>query len=292
MQYGLFLVYDGAQRNTEHAIAFMEIKMLTVRVFVIGLLLSALILGCSTLPVAMQPEIQEVHPRITAIDFSGVNMTFDVDVNNPLPVPLSGRQFRYGIQIQGSDFISSELNTPVEIPANGVGTVALPIRASYHDLWRTYQNLSDSSEVRYKLHGAIVLSGLGRSFEVPAEHSGAIPILRPPSLTAVRVRLADVSLSKAKIIVDSEIKNPNVFPLGIRNLQYTLDLGDVQVGDLTASSIGSVGVGQTQQFDLSGDVSASNGLIKLLMSGVTTKPEIAATGSIQTPYGPVRLPKK
>jgi LEA14-like dessication related protein len=262
-----------------------------MRTFMIVLVVSAVMLGCSTLPVTLRPDVRAVRPRITAIDFHGVNMAFDVDVRNPLPVVLSSPRLRYGIEIQGSDFVSSEMAASADLPARGVGTVSFPVRLSYYDLWRTYKNLGDASEVPYRLHVAIVCAALGQSFEIPVSHAGAVPILRPPVLTALRVRLADVSLSKATIIVDSEVKNPNVFSLGIGNLRYRLDLGDVRIGDLSASSAGSVRAGQTQQFNLSGEVSASNGLIKLLMSGVSGKPEITASGLVQTPYGPVRLPK-
>ncbi|MBI5116152.1 LEA type 2 family protein [Candidatus Poribacteria bacterium] len=265
--------------------------MRAMRTFMTALAVSAMMFGCSTLPVTLRPTVQAVRPRVTAIDFHGVNMAFDVDIRNPLPVVLPSPRVRYGIEIQGSDFVSSEMAAAAELPARGVGTVSFPVRLSYHDLWRTYKSLGNASEVSYTLHGAFVLAALGQSFEVPVSHSGSVPILQPPLLTALKVRLADVSLSKATVIVDSEIKNPNVFPLGIGSLRYTLDLGDVRIGDLSASSPGPVRAGQTQQFNLSGEVSASNGLIKLLMSGVTGKPEIAASGSIQTPYGPVRLSK-
>jgi hypothetical protein len=160
------------------------------------------------------------------------------------------------------------------------------VRLSYYDLLRGYPDLRDAAEVRYRLHAAVDLSALGSSIEIPFSHEGTVPIFRPPVATASKVRLADVSLTKARLIVDAEIENPNVFELGVGELSYELDLGDVRVAvHCSAADGASIGPRQSAKMTLTGDITSAEGLVKLLMNGISGVPKLSASGLVRTPYG-------
>lgn len=253
-------------------------------------LLTAVLFGCATLPFSETPEVRAVSPRIAGVDFQGLDMDFDVDVSNPYPVPIKTPRFRYGIDVEGSKFFDSEATSQVSLPASGVGTVTLPVRLSYTDLFRTYQGLADAAEAHYTLRGSIILPLLGRSFEVPVSHSGMFPVLRPPTFSDVNVDLAQVSLLKTKISVDAAMKNPNAFALGIENLGYMLKLGDTEIGGLTATAANTLDAGETERLLLTGELSAASGIVNMIKGGGTIgRAQIFPSGSIQTPYGPVKL---
>jgi len=255
-------------------------------------LVSALIavaLGCATLPGAPRPEVRAVDARISGVDLGGVSMVFDVAAHNPYPVAIRTTRFRYGLEIGGADFINSDALTRIDLPAGETSTVALPVRLSYYDLWREYPTLRGSATAKYRLHAVVGFSVMGASLDIPFSHEGTFPIFRPPIVTAAKVQLADVSLSKAKIIVDSEIENPNAFALDVSGLKYELDLGDVRLAVLDPSGGETIGPGQTDRLILTGEVSASNGLIKLLMNGVSGVPQVTVSGLVRTAYGTIRL---
>ncbi len=249
------------------------------------LVCAILAVGCASLPLVETPEIQTVRPRISGIDFQGLDLAFDVDVKNPYPIPLKAPKFRYGMDIQGSRFFESDTTSEIDLPARSVGTVTLPVRVSYTDLLRTYRGLADKAEADYTLHGAIVVPVFGRSLELPLSHSGKFPIVRPPSFSDIRVRAPSVSLLRAKIGVDAAIGNPNAFSIGIKDLGYVLKLGDVEVGGLTAETANTLEAGQSGRLYLSGQVSAASAVFGLIKGG--RKAIIVPSGSIETPYGPV-----
>ena len=248
-----------------------------------------LTLGCATVSSMERPEIQEVSPRITGVDFQGLDMAFDVDVNNPYPLPIKTPRFQYGIDVEGSRFFDSEATSQFNLPASGVGTVTLPVRLSYVDLLRTYRDLSGASEADYMLHGTLVLPILGRSFKVPVTHSGTFPILRPPTFSDINVDLEKVSFLKTKIRADAAIKNPNAFALGIKDLGYLLKLGDVEFGDLTGTTGSTLEAGQTGRLSLTGEVSAASAIVNTIKTGNLGGAKIVPSGSIQTPYGAVNF---
>lgn len=257
----------------------------------IGILLLGLIFGCATLQGIEQPEIQAVHPRITGIDFQGVNLDFDVDVYNPYPVAIRTPRFRYGLDVEGTNLFDAKTASGLDLPARAVGTTVLPVRLAYSDLISHYQTLADAPEAGYRLYGALLFSLLGQSFELPISHEGTVPILRPPTFSDVKFELADVSLTKAKFNIDAAITNPNVFAIGLENLGYVLNLGDVKLGGLTAATGDSVGAGETGHILLSGEASAANALFNLLVGGTEGQARLLPSGSIKTPYGLVNMPQ-
>ncbi|RJP15978.1 MAG: hypothetical protein C4520_19570 [Candidatus Abyssobacteria bacterium SURF_5] len=251
--------------------------------------LLATVAGCASLPLGNAPEVQSVSPRITGIDFEGLNLAFDVDVNNTYPIPIKTPRFRYGLDVEGSRFFESETASQFDLPAGKVGTVTLPVRLSYVDLFSTYTRLASASEANYTLNGALLLPVLGRSFELPLAHSGTFPVLRPPAFSDVSIDFADVSLLKTRINVNAVMKNPNAFAIGIENLGYVLKLGTVELGGLTATTAKSLEAGQSASLSLSGRVSAASAVSNLLKGGKAGGAAIVPTGFLQTPYGPVNF---
>jgi len=264
----------------------------SIRVILISSILivaSICIFSCATLDSLERPEVRAVRPRITGIDFQGVNMAFDVDVHNPYPVPIRAPRFRYGIDIENSKFLDSEADSAIDLPAANVGTAVLPVRLSYKDLWRTYKELSDIPEANYRLHGALIYNVFGRSLELPLSHNGTFPILRPPAFSDIKIDTTALSLSGAKIGINAGMSNPNVFPLDIRNLGYKLKLGDLTIGDLTATTGDVLEAGQAGRLSLSGEISSASTIINLMKSGSFGSAAILPSGLIQTPYGPVQF---
>lgn len=255
----------------------------------IVILFSMVISGCSLLQEIQKPEVVSVQPKIAGIDFEGIKLAFDVDVNNPYPLRIRAPRFRYGLDIQQHEFFKGEVESGVDLPAAQVGTLSLPVQLAYKDLWETYQGLSDAKEVDYTLNGALMFSALGQSFDLPVSHRGTFPVLRPPTFSNIKVNLSEVSLTKAKIAVGADVKNPNVFDLGIQGLGYALKVGGEEVGGLTASTGGMVGAGETSQLALVGEISVASSLLKLIRGGKLGDAMLAPSGSIQTPYGPVKF---
>jgi LEA14-like dessication related protein len=257
--------------------------------YAIIILVSMLISGCALLQEIRKPEIVSVRPKIAGIDFEGINMAFDIDVNNPYPLPIRTPRFRYGIAIQGNEFFKGEAESGINLPAVQVGTLTLPVQLSYKNLWQQFQGLSHAREVDYTLSGALLFSALGSSFELPLSHNGTFPVLRPPTFSNIRVNVPEVSLTGAKISVDADVKNPNVFDLGIQNLGYVLKIGGEEIGGLTASSAGTVGAGESSRLSLAGEISAASSLLRLIRGGRLGEAMLVPSGAIQTPYGIVTL---
>lgn len=232
-----------------------------------------------------RPTVKAVRPRITGLDLDSVALAFDIDIDNPYGVPIKSPRFRYGVDIQGEPFLQEQQATGLDLPAKGVGTVTLPVRLTYASLWSAYRKLEGATEVPYRLHGAVAVSALGTSLELPVSKSGTFPVLKRPEFSNIEVQIGEVSLRGAQVTVDADIRNPNAFALGLEKLGYALKLGEVGVGNLVASTDKSIGAGQSGRVRLTGEVSGTSALGKLLRGGSLGAPKLSPSGALQTPYG-------
>lgn len=241
--------------------------------------------GCARLPGAPGPEIRNIDARIAGVSFDETRMVFDVAVHNPYLVAIRMPRFRYDLEIEGSAFLSSTVSGNEYLPAGATSIVVLPIRILYRDLLRSYPALREAAEVGYRLRVALGPSTM-RPIEVPCYHEGTIPMLRPPVVTASKVRLADVSLREAMLVVDAEVENPNVMEMNIGDLSYELGLSDIRVGvQSVPANETTIGPGRRARVMLTGAITSSDGLIELLISGVSGAPSLLVSGPVRTPYG-------
>ena len=246
--------------------------------------------GCAQVERMMgRPTVMGVRPRITDISLSDVSLAFDVDVSNPYPVALKSPKFRYGMDLFGSKFLDAQEATGASLPASGVGTVSLPVKLSYASLADIYKQAAGAKEIPYKLDAALLLPVMGESIELPFSHSGKVPVLQRPTFSNIKVDVADVSFTSAKLSVEADMLNPNVFALGVKELGYLLKLGDVQVGDLVASTADTISAEGSGRVKLNGKISAASAVMRLLQGKDLGLPLITPSGEIETPYGRVRL---
>lgn len=243
------------------------------------------LMGCASMPGAPVPEIRRIDARIVGVTFDEASMAFDIAVHNPYLVAIHTPRFWYDLEIEGSDFLSSTAAGSGRLPAGTTSAVTLPVRISYHDLFRSYPDLREDAEIGYRLRVALGRSAMS-AVEIPFYHEGTFPTLRPPLVTAAKVELSEVSLSEAKLIVNADIENPNVFVVGIDDLSYELEISDISIGVYgVPSGKATIAPGQRARMTLTGDITSSEGLIELLIKGVSGIPNLSVSGQFRTPYG-------
>lgn len=252
--------------------------------------------GCSSLDPGglfdslQKPSIQSITPKITGLDWKGVDMAFDVGVKNPWSVPLKTPKFDYQLAIADQPLLSEAKASGIDLPASGTGIASLPVHLNYTDIWKTAAKLKDSAEIPYSLKGNLLFSPLGKEVKLPLEKSGTVPVLHPPSFSDIAVAEPQISGGEAKVGLDMTVVNPNIFELGLQNLGYAMKIGDVEIGSIQASAPKALGAGQSQRVHLAGAITGLSAIGKLVAGGKIGAPKVNAVGSIQTPYGAIKMP--
>jgi len=254
--------------------------------------LALLLLPLLLLP-ACAPKVRKVRPRFQKIGWSGIDVEFDIHVYNPNLVPLRTPRFRAGLDIEGTEFLRTEVPVAQSLGARRTSTITIPTRISYRRVWDTYQKIRDAGEASYRLRGALLFAFLWRDLAVPVKHEGKFPVLRMPRFEAVRIGFSRPSLARLRLAIDVEVTNRNVFEVDIRDLGYAFHLGEARVAGLTLSTGGgAIGAGQTGTVTLAGDVAASRAMMGLMNVAEIRKARLVPTGYLKTPYGKVKLDKR
>jgi LEA14-like dessication related protein len=244
-------------------------------------------LGCQALP---KPTVAGVTPRVTGLDLAGVDLSVDIAVRNPYPVPITAPRFRYAVAVRDTEVVKSESSSAAELPAGGVGTVTSPVRLEYAAAWRALGGIGELKEIPYELKGALVLTALGQPVEVPVSKKGAVPVVRPPQFSGLRAEVTDRSLVRARVLVRAKMENPNGFAITVKGVAYRLMVGEIEAGGLKVSSAKEeIGAGEAVDVQISGEISGASALAQLLKGLGPGRVRIVPSGEIGTPYGTVKL---
>lgn len=272
--------------------------------------------GCSLFfDVAGRPEVKDVRTHVEKIDLRGVTLRLDADISNPYGVALKSPRLRYGLDVEGAEFVTAEEIRDIEIPARSVGTVTLPIRIEYASLLAAYKRLAGKNEFTYRAHGVfLLLATPAGDIELPVSKTGTAPVLRLPKFSNVRVEFSKVTINGATVvmepdssnigvdfagaiitgagvIVEADVENTNSFDITTRDYGCRLTLGDTPVGIVTATTAGTIPAGETGHVTMKGQVSAAGILFQLIRGKSPGPPHLKACGLLETPYGTVNLQK-
>ena len=244
--------------------------------------------GCTTLP-GVEPRVEEVRAHVSALDADGVDLTIELDVLNPYLSSLHEPFLRYSLEVADRTLASERRAAGAAFPATGVGTVAIDVRVGYADLAAAHGSLDGVAEVPYRLRGEFRAPLFGGNLDLPFEHAGAVPVVRPPILRVVRVDVAELGPAGGGLAVAAEVTNPNTFPLTLEDVAITLLDGERPVAALRPAVPAPVAAGETRPMRLHGTVTGPQSLERLGRVGNGAAPVLRVSGSLATPWGPLRL---
>jgi LEA14-like dessication related protein len=202
------------------------------------LLIIVLIQGCSSLEQAgelvsgTKPTGEVKGVKLSRLDFKGIDLVFDLQVDNPNPVKITLDHLDYELKLLNRSFLTGEQGMGMSLPANGLSQVKLPVRMEFEKLLSSYKELSKRDELPYQI-------ALGLGFDVPllgrirlpVQYQGRLPILKIPDISLNRLDIQRLTLQKADLILEFEVVNPNRFALMLDRLDYQLKLNGIDVGN-------------------------------------------------------------
>ncbi|MEJ2591828.1 MAG: LEA type 2 family protein [Candidatus Thiodiazotropha sp.] len=237
----------------------------------------ALMAGCATMDQMGQalegrkPTAQVTGVKLTGLDAEGVNLAFDVNVDNPNPVGISLAGLDYDLKLLGSRFLQGEQSMGLKVAAKGSSQVQIPLRLGFQQLLKTYQQLKSADQAAYQLD-------LGMGFDVPllgrvrvpVSYQGEFPVPRMPQVKLRSLDVQKLTLGGASLLMQLEVDNPNAFSLLLDKLDYNLKLNGFDVGggrvdkslNIKQGGQGVIGIPVSLDF-----AQAGMGLYKALLGG-------------------------
>lgn len=188
--------------------------------------LAVLVSGCAVLnqfakDAIQKPTVQVTGSRMTALNFSGVDLMFDLTVDNPNGIGISLAGFDYGVLVNGNSLVSGAQSDGLRIEAGASQAVQIPVTLQFADLYNAVSDLRNRDTTAYELQAgfAFDLPVLG-AVRVPVKKTGGIPLLKLPKVTFGGVRLENLNFTSANLALTVDIENPNGFAFDLNALNY------------------------------------------------------------------------
>lgn len=171
------------------------------------------------------PTVKVESTRLTRLTFSGLDLLFDLKIENPNQVGLKLSGFSYELMINNSSFVAGEQTRGIEIAAQGDSIVQLPVNVEYKRLFETFQSLVNEERSSYELRCVFSFNVpvLG-DVSVPLSKEGELPVLRFPRITLDALRIVRLGLTTASLELNIFLANPNPIGLSVEDLEYALSI--------------------------------------------------------------------
>lgn len=198
--------------------------------------------SCSTikdLASIKEPSLAVSDVQVSNISLQDIELTFDVDVDNPNAVAINLDSYNFDFLIDDNSFIKGDQPLNTEIKSSTSSTVQIPVRFTFKDLYQTFSSIKEQDETEYNLNAVIAvnLPILGLT-EIPLNKSGTFPVVKPPKISAPRLAVKSLSFTKADLELQLNIENPNNFGVTLNNLDYSVNINGLQsISGITSSTI-------------------------------------------------------
>ncbi len=253
--------------------------------------------GCAALRDAL--ALQRPTARITGVSLQDVGLEaatllFDVEVANPLSVPLPLVNLDYALASRDVPFLSGKADLAGTVPAGGTKTLSLPARVAYLKLLEVLKDVRPGAVVPYDAQlGLSVDVPAAGALRLPLKKSGSLPVPVAPTIDIAEIAWTGVSLDQAAGRVKLHVVNRNQFPVELSRFAYALALGGVDVADAS--------IAQAVPFDAATGAATVEipiafsprkaGLAVLdLILGKGAAYRLKGTMDLTTPYGAMSLP--
>ncbi|MCG8067373.1 MAG: LEA type 2 family protein, partial [Candidatus Thiodiazotropha taylori] len=245
----------------------------------------------------IQPTGEVKGVKLSGLDLRGIDLLFDVEVDNPNPVAISLDGLDYDLKLLNRSFLKGQQSMGMSLAADGKSQVKLPVRMEFERLLEHYSELSNRDDVPYQLDLGLGIDVplLGR-VRLPMSYQGRLPVPKLPDVRVNRIDVQRMSLQAIDLMLELEVENPNRFALMLQRLDYQFKLNGIDVGQGAAAqslNIDKQGKGRVR-LPLSLDLQkAGGGLYSALMGGRGLSYELSgmldATGD--TPLiGDIKIP--
>ncbi len=158
---------------------------------------------------------------------------FYINVTNPNPIGTKINHVIYHLEINDEELVKNEDKSIIDLGANSTHKLELPVTFNYLDIFKTVQDLFGAEEFKYKLYGTIGVGPLA----IPFERQGMLPIPKPPSVSIKKCQIANFGFTGATIIMHVDVESKESFPVGIEQLDYNINMGNINLAQGMARNV-------------------------------------------------------
>ncbi|MDR0556572.1 MAG: LEA type 2 family protein [Treponema sp.] len=185
-----------------------------------------------TMPLLQAPRFSGMALSIGKIDFTGITLNCNVDVENPNAFEIPFPNIDWDYSVNNNSFVKGGVERAAPVAALSVSPVAIQVDVKYADLYDLFQSLLAAGEAEGVLTLVSDLAAIpafaGETLTLNL--AGKLPLPKPPSIRFTGITVRNVNIfegllagnSKIDFTIGFEIENKNSFAINLDSLSYTL----------------------------------------------------------------------
>ncbi|MEZ0315193.1 MAG: LEA type 2 family protein [Myxococcota bacterium] len=248
--------------------------------------------GLSAVTGIQPPEVQFDTVNYRAVDFDALHCDIAFAVKNPNRI--GGRLDGYDMKlvVDGVTLADGKVDKALDLGPGKTTTLIIPAVVRWSEIAnRLTAKKGIPDELPWKIAGTAYIKVADQPIALPFERDGALPVLRPPSITPVAVRVGNASFTSIHVDVDVEMKSNGGHPLAIGALNHDVSLAGQEVLKGTMPAAGKIFGSSVRT--LSADVSTLQvglALMKTLQSKQAVPVRLRGHTDVDTGFGVVPFP--
>lgn len=178
---------------------------------------------------SLKPKLGIAAVRVTDLDAERINLDVGVTLSNPFPVELSTSRIDYRILIDSVPVIESSYRQPLRIASSDSTTVQIPMEVLRTPLGKLLKRFKDQGidSAQYRLEATLFADvPVAGEREFNLERTARLPAFQLPDMKIEDVKIGKLGLNESSLDVTIRLTNSNVFPIKIKNAQYTIRVGE------------------------------------------------------------------
>ena len=236
--------------------------------------------GCGIL---QTPSVGVDAIELSSLDLTGVGLTVDVEVENPLWVDVTMRGLRWELLVRDTAVVRGADMHPRTLMAGATTTLEVPLDFTYDDLWGALGDAFDDETVPYRAAVELDLVTPRGGVTLPVVYEGELPAFRVPSLELVELSWDVQADGRMRIDLGLDLGLPEGFSAS--QVQWSVDIDAHRVGEGKLSST----PGGKLQLPLFVDASAAASASWDWWWGEARSLIVNVQGNLSTPMGTVPL---
>jgi LEA14-like dessication related protein len=205
------------------------------------------VLGCFLLCTcqSLSSELREPVLSLNSVDmadigFNGVDLVARINVENPNGFSIPLPRIEWELFLGDNSFVNGSVKSDTLIKARKSTVVDVPFSLNYADVFAAVQSLRNRAETPYR----VVLQA---AFPIPLiqekvftfEHSGNLPLLQMPAISAPSFTIARADFEGVGILCTFNVDNPNVFPIPFPKVDwdYSVNKTPLLKGSLAETAV-------------------------------------------------------
>jgi LEA14-like dessication related protein len=240
-----------------------------------------------------KPSLAYKSVSLSDVSLSGATVDVVTTVTNPNAVDLSVAEVDYRLSVDGHPVASGKPPAGIQIPARGSADVTLPATVRFAELGQALSAFLTEDSAKYKAEGTVGLNTPVGIVRVPVSHEGTFPVPKMPAISLGVPRITHAALDKATVELPLVLTNRSPYPLPIQGITAGVSLAGAQVGDVSATGLGTLDPHGTRTVSLpltirlasaveAGSAILRGGTVPIALDGALQSGPAAAPFSLRT----------